>query len=127
MTHKSAFLLAAWLATANLCTGLPALADEGAIAGRWADSEAQCSDDSDGYYEISEAGIEGWEFHCEFEGGDTSNPRHWTMRGRCEGEGEFESEADIPLVDVDLSESNGVLTLVTSSDGKPWSLAVKCK
>ena len=60
------------------------------IDGRWTSLETECAIPTDGIVEINEKEIVAIEYHCVLLGGDTSNPRHWTMRGRCEEAGEYE-------------------------------------
>ena len=101
------------------------------IAGSWVDSADKCSDplSNGGLVVDRERLLDSHESGCKFEGGDTRDPTHWTMRGRCEGEGEYEEGGGPPLVQINLSVTSGVLTVVIHQGQQPYTpftYSIKC-
>jgi len=122
---KTTKLLTA-IAISMLLNSQNASAQVDIVEGKWTENAKWCSDNSAGAT-ITSKSYEEHEFRCLFEGGDTSDPHHWIMRGRCETAGEEESGSSSPLLQIDLKVSAGVLTVtIADNDYKPWSFAIKC-
>lgn len=115
-----AFTLSAILFSTEAISG-----DRSVIPGRWTSLEQECANPTDGVVNVSQTNISASEYGCELFGGDTSDPRHWTMRGRCQEAGEYEDGRQPPLTQIELVERNGVLSILIGTS-EPWKLAIKC-
>lgn len=108
-----------------LCSATAAHSGGWGVEGVWATTEASCpAPGSEGNYESYKITREwmgytaGEGLGCSFEGGDTSDPDHWTMKGRCGVEG----EEDRPLSQVDIRISGGILRIDIAGKGDDGSL-----
>lgn len=103
-----------------------AAAKDYGVRGEWTENERWCG--TPDVVSIDPNKLEGMEFVCHFEGGDTSNTKHWMMKGRCSGEGEYEDGFKPPLAQIDLFVVSEMLTIrIHDTSRSDWRLAIKCK